>query len=134
MKQTEHEVRVTHLRDGLGVVCQGIFNNDDAVIVTRYGKGIVAIVPLWEWRFFKQLEADLRAGRKRIIDLEESLEIEWDDAGTCSPSRVTVSHADRRSPRDTNNPNAENDDGDQGPEDLDEEGDTEEGQDQADPG
>lgn len=134
MKQTEHEIRVTHLRDGLGVVCQGIFNNDDAVVVTRYGKGIVAIVPLWEWRFFKQLEDDIRAGRKRIIDLEESLEIEWVDAGTCSPSRVTVSHAERRSPRDTNDPETENNDGDQDQEDRDEEDGLEEGQAHAGPG
>jgi hypothetical protein len=39
--------------------------------VTRYRKGIVALVPLWEWRFFKELEADLRAGRRRLIVVEE---------------------------------------------------------------
>lgn len=72
---TEHEMNVSHLRDGLGMVCQHVARTDEPVVVTRYRKGIVAIVPLWEWRFFKEMEADIRAGRKRIIDLEESPEI-----------------------------------------------------------
>jgi hypothetical protein len=66
---------VTHLRECLGYACQIVAESDEPVVVTRYRKGIVAIVPLWEWRFFKEMEADIRAGRKRIIDLEESPEI-----------------------------------------------------------
>lgn len=71
---TETEMAVTHLRECLGFACQIVAESNDPVVVTRYRKGIVAIVPLWEWRFFKELEADIRAGRKRIIDLEESEE------------------------------------------------------------
>jgi hypothetical protein len=71
---TEHEMAVTHLRECLGYACQIVAESDEPVVVTRYRKGIVAIVPLWEWRFFKDLEADIRAGRKRLIVVEESEE------------------------------------------------------------
>ena len=68
MTPTEHEMTLAYLRDGLGMVCQHVARTNDVVVVTRYGKGIAALVPLWEWRFFKELEADLRDGRKRIVD------------------------------------------------------------------
>jgi PHD/YefM family antitoxin component YafN of YafNO toxin-antitoxin module len=74
---TEHEMAVTHLRECLGFACQVVAESDEPVVVTRYRKGIVAIVPLWEWRFFKELEADIRAGRKRLVVVEdESAEID----------------------------------------------------------
>ncbi len=91
MTPTEHEMNVSHLRDGLGMVCLHVARTDEPVIVTRYHKGIVAIVPLWEWQFFKELEADIRAGRKRIIDLEESLEFEPESTGTLADQLLTVS-------------------------------------------
>lgn len=66
---------VTHLRDHLGFACRMVAESDEPVVVTRYRKGIVALVPLWEWRFFKELEADIRAGRRRLIVVaEESAE------------------------------------------------------------
>ncbi|HXG11397.1 MAG TPA: hypothetical protein VNK04_16705 [Gemmataceae bacterium] len=68
---TEHEMAVTHLRECLGFACRTVAESDEPVVVTRYRKGIVAIVPLWEWRFFKELEADIRAGRKRLVVVEE---------------------------------------------------------------
>jgi hypothetical protein len=68
---TEHEMAVTHLRECLGYACQMVAESDEPVVVTRYRKGIVAVVPLWEWRFFKELEADIRAGRKRLVMVVE---------------------------------------------------------------
>jgi PHD/YefM family antitoxin component YafN of YafNO toxin-antitoxin module len=67
----EHEMAVTHLRDHLGFACRIVAESDEPVVVTRYRKGIVALVPLWEWRFFKELEADIRAGRRRLIVVEQ---------------------------------------------------------------
>ncbi len=112
--QTENEMAVTHLRECLGFACQVVAESDEPVIVMRYRKGIVAIVPLWEWRFFKDLEADIRAGRKRIIDVEESPEIELELPGTLADQLVTDSpDARRRSPRQPEYPERENDDDDQ---------------------
>lgn len=129
MTPTEHEMTVADLRYGLGMVCQHVARTNETVVVTRYGKGIVAVVPLWEWRFFKELEADLLAGRKRILDLTEDLEIEWDIAGTVAGEPVSDSpDAGRRSPRDTTNTTAENTDGnEEGTEDPGEESHPEDG-------
>jgi PHD/YefM family antitoxin component YafN of YafNO toxin-antitoxin module len=68
---TEHEMAVAHRRDCLGFACRIVAESDEPVVVTRYRKGIVAIVPLWEWRFFKEMEADIRAGRRRLVEVEE---------------------------------------------------------------
>ncbi len=65
----EHSIKITHLRRCLGVACLHVGRTDEPVVVTRHGKAEVAIVPLWEWRFFKELEADLRAGRHRLIEV-----------------------------------------------------------------
>lgn len=59
---TEHVMNVTNLRDGLGMVCLHVARTDEPVIVRRYKRQHVAIVPLWEWRFFKRLEAAIRDG------------------------------------------------------------------------
>jgi hypothetical protein len=60
---TEHQMSITHLRDGLGIACQHVANTDEPIIVRRYKREDVAIVPLWEWRFFKRIEAAIRDGR-----------------------------------------------------------------------
>jgi len=59
----EHIVLITHLRDTLGIACQHVANTDEPIVVQRYKRRDVAIVPLWEWRFFKRLEAAIRDGR-----------------------------------------------------------------------
>jgi hypothetical protein len=64
----EHEVTISHLRDTLGVADLHVGRTDEPVIVHRYGKAKVALVPLWEWRFFKKMEEAIRAGR---IDVSE---------------------------------------------------------------
>lgn len=125
--QNENEMAVTHLRECLGYACQVVAESDEPIVVKRYRKGIVAIVPLWEWRFFKDLEADIRAGRKRIIDVEESPEIELELPGTFADQLVTdCPDARRRPPRQDANPERENEHED---EEDHEERDHEEGQD-----
>jgi hypothetical protein len=60
----EHVLRISHLRDTLGIACQHVARTDEPVIVQRYNRQDVALVPLWEWRFLKQIEAKLRAGER----------------------------------------------------------------------
>lgn len=59
----EHVMKITHLRDNLGWAYREVAQTDIPIVVQRYGKKDVALVPAWEWRFFKQLEADIRAGQ-----------------------------------------------------------------------
>jgi hypothetical protein len=58
----EHVVRITHLRDCLGIAYQHVVNTDEPIVVQRYNRQDVVLVPLWEWRFLKRLEAKIRAG------------------------------------------------------------------------
>ena len=59
---TEHVVPITHLRDILGMACQSVAITGEPVVVQRYRRQDVMIVPLWEWRFLKQLEAAILDG------------------------------------------------------------------------
>lgn len=61
-------VAISHLRDCLGVAYLHVANSGEPVIVQRYCKADVALVPLWEWRWLKQLEDAIRDGR---IDASE---------------------------------------------------------------
>lgn len=70
---TEHVMNIAHLRDCLGIVCQHVARTDEPVIVRRYKATDVAIVPLWEWRFFKRLEAAIRDGRVACDAVLENL-------------------------------------------------------------
>lgn len=59
---TEHEVAITHLRDALGIAVQNVAHTGDPIVVRRYRRTDVVLVPLWEWRFLKSIEAAIRAG------------------------------------------------------------------------
>ena len=56
-------IHITHLRDSLGIAVQHVAQTDEPIIVQRDSRQDVALVPLWEWRFFKRLEAAIRDGR-----------------------------------------------------------------------
>jgi hypothetical protein len=68
MAKTEHNTNITNLRDRLGIVCQHVARTDEPVVVRRYKREDVAIAPLWDWRFFKRLEAAIRDGRLKWND------------------------------------------------------------------
>ena len=55
-------MKITHLRDNLGWACEEVAQTDIPIVVQRYRDKKVAIVPLWEWEFFKDLEAGIKAG------------------------------------------------------------------------
>lgn len=59
----ERVMRITHLRDNLGWAYRLVVETDEPVVVQRYKRQDVMLVPAWEWRFLKQVEADIRAGR-----------------------------------------------------------------------
>jgi len=59
----ERVMRITHLRDNLGWAYRLVVETDEPVVVQRYKAQDVMLVPAWEWRFLKQVEADIRAGR-----------------------------------------------------------------------
>lgn len=59
----ELEVGISHLRDTLGIAVQHVTNTDEPIVVRRYRRTDVALVPLWEWRFLKRVEAAIRAGQ-----------------------------------------------------------------------
>ncbi|QDU76894.1 hypothetical protein Pan97_39510 [Bremerella volcania] len=68
-------MRITHLRDSLGWAYQSVANTDEPIVIQRYSKQDVVMVPLWEWQFLKQIEASIRAG-----------EYPWLDAQMANPS------------------------------------------------
>jgi hypothetical protein len=59
----EHVMKITHLRDNLAWAYRQVAQTDTPIVVQRYGDRKVAIVPLWEWQFFKELEAGIKAGQ-----------------------------------------------------------------------
>lgn len=59
----ETVVGITHLRDWLGIAYPQVVNTGDPIVVQRYKRQEVMLVPAWEWRFLRQVEADIRAGR-----------------------------------------------------------------------
>ena len=83
----DHQVTISHLRDFLGVAYLHVRRTNEPVIVQRYGKADVAMVPLWEWRWLKAIEAAIQAGEidasGYLRNLDESGGT-WLDAGVGS--------------------------------------------------
>ncbi|MGC1272645.1 MAG: type II toxin-antitoxin system Phd/YefM family antitoxin [Planctomycetaceae bacterium] len=55
----EFEVGVTELRGSLGFTVRQVARSGEPVIVRRYRRAEVILVPLREWRRLRRLEADL---------------------------------------------------------------------------
>ena len=83
----EHEVAISHLRDCLGVVYLHVARTNEPAIIARYGIPEVVMVPLWEWRWLKAIEAAIQAGEidasGYLRNLDESGGT-WLDAGVGS--------------------------------------------------
>lgn len=71
----EHEVAISHLRDVIGIVYQHVSRTNEPVIIRRYNRTDVALVPLWEWRWLKHIEAGIRAGEIDAKDFLRDLEV-----------------------------------------------------------
>ena len=58
----ERVMKISHLRDSLGWAYREVTQTDIPIVVQRYGKKELVLVPEWEYRFFKELEAAIKAG------------------------------------------------------------------------
>ncbi|MBM79398.1 MAG: hypothetical protein CMJ78_02235 [Planctomycetaceae bacterium] len=58
----EHDVAITFLRDTLGITVQHVARTNEPVVIRRYNRADVIMVPLWEWRWLKQIETAIRDG------------------------------------------------------------------------
>jgi PHD/YefM family antitoxin component YafN of YafNO toxin-antitoxin module len=57
---SEKVLRISHLREVLGYACQQVALTGEPIVVQRYNRQDVVIVPLADWRFYQQMEAELR--------------------------------------------------------------------------
>ncbi|MEQ8789525.1 MAG: type II toxin-antitoxin system Phd/YefM family antitoxin [Pirellulaceae bacterium] len=57
-------IPISELRDSLSLAYHHVKNTDEPIVVQRYTRQEVVLVPLWEWRFLKEIEARIRAGEK----------------------------------------------------------------------
>ena len=60
--EAERMMKISHLRDSLGWAYREVTQTNIPIVVQRYGRKDVVLVPAWEWEFFKQLEAGIKAG------------------------------------------------------------------------
>ena len=60
--ENEHVLGISHLRDCLGWAYMTIVTTNEPIIIQRYNRQDVVMVPLWEWEFLKEMEANIRAG------------------------------------------------------------------------
>jgi hypothetical protein len=56
-------MKITDLRDVLGWAYRDVVLTDMPITVQRYGHKDVMLLSKWEWEFFKQLEAEIKAGQ-----------------------------------------------------------------------
>ena len=66
----ELEVGVTELRDSLGFTVRHVAESGTPIVVRRYRRAEVILVPLAEWRRLKQLESDFREPDPFVFDDE----------------------------------------------------------------
>ena len=57
---SEKVLRISHLREVLGYACKQVALTGEPIVVQRYNRQDVVIVPLADWRYYQQLEAELR--------------------------------------------------------------------------
>ena len=67
-----HVIPITHLRDSLGWAYLTVAQTGEPIIIQRYNRQDVVLVPRWEWDFLKDMEAAIRAG---ACPWEESAEL-----------------------------------------------------------
>jgi hypothetical protein len=61
--EEERVMQITHLRDSLGWAYRLVVETQEPIVVQRYKTQDVVLVPTWEWRFLKSIEADIKAGK-----------------------------------------------------------------------
>jgi len=66
----EHEIAISVVRDVLGFTVRQVARTGEPVVIRRYKRADVILVPLQEWRRLQRLETDL-ALAKFTIDVSE---------------------------------------------------------------
>jgi PHD/YefM family antitoxin component YafN of YafNO toxin-antitoxin module len=51
---------ISHLREVLGYACKQVALTGEPIIVQRYNRQEVVIAPLADWRYYQEMEANLR--------------------------------------------------------------------------
>jgi prevent-host-death family protein len=69
----DHEVAISHLRDVLGFAVRQVARTGEPIIVQRYNRADVILVPLSDWRRLQRLEVDLSLA-KFTLDEPESIQ------------------------------------------------------------
>ena len=67
----EHEVAISVVRNALGMAVRQVARTGEPVIIRRYKRADVILVPLSEWRRLQRLETDLALAKFTIDDLED---------------------------------------------------------------
>lgn len=68
----EHEVAISLVRDVLGFTVRQVARTGEPVIIRRYKRADVILVPLQEWRRLQRLEIDLALAKFTIDDPEDA--------------------------------------------------------------
>jgi PHD/YefM family antitoxin component YafN of YafNO toxin-antitoxin module len=56
----EKVLRISHLREVLGYACKQVALTGEPIVVQRYNRQEVILVPLADWRYYQQMEAEIR--------------------------------------------------------------------------
>jgi len=75
----ENVLRISHLREVLGYACKQVALTGEPIIVQRYNRQEVILVPLADWRYYQQMEAELRNGETPPNDVLAELADEEND-------------------------------------------------------
>lgn len=67
----EHEVAISVVRNSLGMAVRQVARTGEPVIIRRYKRADVILVPLQEWRRLQRLEADFALAKFTIDDPED---------------------------------------------------------------
>lgn len=67
----EHEVAISVVRNTLGMAVRQVAHTGEPVIIRRYKRADVILVPLQEWRRLQRLEADFALAKFIIDDPED---------------------------------------------------------------
>ena len=67
----EHEVAISVVRNALGMAVRQVARTGEPVIIRRYKRADVILVPLQEWRRLQRLETDLALAKFTIDELED---------------------------------------------------------------
>lgn len=78
-QQPENVMLISHLREVLGYACRQVAESGNPIIVQRYNRQEVVIVPLADWRYYQEMEA--------LRTPEDSSEIPLEALDVLGPSR-----------------------------------------------